>query len=286
MNKLSCITVDVDRIDKFNAEKVRTLTEKILDLFSEYGVRGTFFICAETVSEHQDIIKWIAEDHEVAAHGYFHRNLRRIETHELRQEIRMAHEAFEGIGVECVGFRCPHLVVPPHLGPILIENEFIYDSSQVDSFFIAQRLVFPFTRMKVDEIVEIPIQTFTALRLPLSLSALRLLGQTRFLKYLPDTIDHFYFHVWEFDRMGSSSGESSWRRNTSHQVRMKQDLLRGYWDFLTGQPTSPADLTGRNTGEDAIKIVHMLLGELVQRGTKFVTCAEWAKTKNILPEPS
>jgi peptidoglycan/xylan/chitin deacetylase (PgdA/CDA1 family) len=277
MNKLTCITVDVDRIDQFNSEKVRNLTETILDLFSEFNVRGTFFVCGESVSEHQDIVKWIAEEHEVAAHGYFHRNLRQIKTHELRQEIRMAHEAFEKIGVECVGFRCPHLVVPPHLGPILSENKFIYDSSQIDSLFIAQRLVFPFTRMKVDGIIEIPIQTFTALRLPLSLSSLRLLGPKRFAKYLPDTIDHFYFHLWEFDRMGSSSGDTSWRSNTAHQVRMKKDLLKGYWDFLTGQPTSPADLTGRNTGEEAIKIVHILLKELAQRGTRFVTCAEWAK---------
>ena len=128
MSNLSCITIDVDRINQFDSEKTRNLFEIILDLFSDYGVRGTFFICGESVTEHQDIIKWIAKDHEVAAHGYFHRNLRRIKTHELRQEIRMAHEAFERIGVECVGFRCPHLVVPPHLGQILSENEFIYDS--------------------------------------------------------------------------------------------------------------------------------------------------------------
>ncbi|HEY46975.1 MAG: hypothetical protein AMJ88_02925 [Anaerolineae bacterium SM23_ 63] len=250
-----------------------------MDLFSEYGVRGTFFICGESVLEHQDIIKWIAEDHEVAAHGYYHRNLKRLKPHELRQEIRMTQEAFERIGVECLGFRCPHLVVPPYLGQILSENGFIYDSSQVDSLFVAQRLVFPFTRMKVDGILEIPIQTFTALKLPLSLSALRLLGTTRFVNYLPDTVNHFYFHLWEFERMGSPSGEFSWRGNTVHQIRMKQNLLRGFWDFMTGRPTSPADLTGRNTGEDAIKIVHTLLRELAQTGTRYVTCAEWAKAQ-------
>lgn len=279
MSNQSCITVDVDRINQFTSEKVRTLTDTILDLFSEYGVQGTFFICGESVSEHQEIIKRIAEDHEVAAHGYFHRNLRRLKTHELRQEIQMAQEAFQRINVECVGFRCPHLVVPPYLGQILSENKFVYDSSQVDSFFVAQRLVFPFTRMSVDGIIEIPIQTFTALKLPLNLAALRLLGPTRFAKYLPETVNHFYFHLWEFDRMGSTSQESSWRDNTVLQVRMKQNLLKGFWDFMTGQPTSPADLTGRNTGEDAIKIVHILLKELAQRGTRFVTCAEWAKTQ-------
>jgi hypothetical protein len=285
MNKLTCITVDVDRINQFNSEKVRTLTETILDLFSQYGVRGTFFICGESVSDNQDIIQWIAEDHEVAAHGYFHRNLRRIGTQELRQEIRMAHEAFERIGIECVGFRCPHLVVPPYLGQILSENEFLYDSSQIDSLFVAYRLVFPFKKINVDGIMEIPIQTFTALKLPLSLSALRLLGPTRFTKHLPDTVDHFYFHLWEFDRMGPNSGETTWKTNTAHQLRMKQNLFRGYWDFMTGQPTSPADLTGRNTGEDAIKIVHTLLNELAQRGTKFVTCADWAKARINPPEP-
>jgi hypothetical protein len=283
MSNLSCITIDVDRINQFDSEKVRNLFEIILDMFSEYGVRGTFFICGESVSEHQDIIKWIAKDHEVAAHGYFHRNLRRLKTHELRQEIRMVQEAFEKIGVACVGFRCPHLVVPPNLGQILSENNFIYDSSQVDSLFVAQKLVFPFKKINVDGIFEIPIQTFTALKIPLSLSSLRLLGPTRFVNHLPDTINHFYFHLWEFDRMGRSSQEFSWRGNTVHQVRMKQNLLRGFWDFMTGRPTSPADLTGRNTGDDAIKIVHSLLKELAQKGTSFVTCAEWAKTQMNSP---
>ena len=279
MSNLSCITIDVDRINQFDSEKVRDLFDIILDMFSEYDVRGTFFICGESVSENEDIIKRIAKDHEVAAHGYFHRNLRRLDTLELKQEIRMAQEAFERIGVACVGFRCPHLVVPPNLGQILSENEFIYDSSLVDSLFVAQKLVFPFIKINVDGIFEIPIQTFTALKLPLSLSTLRLLGPTRFIDHLPETINHFYFHLWEFDNMRRSSQESSWRGNTVHQVRMKQNLLRGFWNFMTGQPTSPADLTGRNTGEDAIKIVHILLNELAQKGTDFVTCAEWAKAQ-------
>jgi hypothetical protein len=279
MSNLSCITIDVDRINQFDSEKARNLIEIILDMFSEYGVRGTFFICGESVSEHQDIIKWIAKDHEVAAHGYFHRNLRRLKTHELRQEIRIAYEAFERIGVECVGFRCPHLVIPPNLGQILSENKFIYDSSQVDSLFAAQKLVFPYKQINVDGIIEIPIQTFTALRLPLSLSALRLLGPARFANHLPETVNHFYFHLWEIDRMGSTSRDFSWRGNTVHQARMKQDLLKGYWHFVTGRPTSPADLTGRNTGENALKIVHILLRKLAQKGTRFVTCAEWARAQ-------
>jgi hypothetical protein len=77
--------------------------------------------------------------------------------------------------------------------------------------------------------------------------------------------------------MGSTSRDFSWRGNTVHQARMKQDLLKGYWHFVTGRPTSPADLTGRNTGENALKIVHILLRKLAQKGTRFVTCAEWAR---------
>lgn len=285
MNDLTCITIDVDRINQFDAAKARTLTKKILDMFSEYGVRGTFFICGEAVSERQEIVKWIAQDHEVAAHGYYHRNLRRLNLHELRQEIRLAREAFERIDVECVGFRCPHLVVPPNLGQILSENKFIYDSSHVDSLFVAQKLLNPFWTYHVDGIIEVPIQTFTVLKVPLSLSALRLLGPARFANYLPETVNHFYFHLWELDRMGPTSQQISWKGKTVHQARMKQDLLKGYWHFVTGRPTSPADLTGRNTGEEAIKIVHLLLEQLTRKGARFVTCAEWAKAHINPPEP-
>lgn len=278
MSNLTCITVDVDQISQFDSIRVRNQIETILDLFSEYGVRGTFFICGESVIEHQDIVKWIAQDHEVAAHGYLHRNLRGLSSHELEQDIRMAQESFKKIGVECTGFRCPHLVIPPNLGQVLSEHDFLYDSSQVNSLFVAQKLVYPFKKMKVNGIIEIPIQTFTPLNLTLSLSSLRLLGPTRFAKHLPETINHFYFHLWELDRMGPTSQESSLRDNAVHQVRMKYDLLRGYWDFVTGRSTTPADLTGRNTGENATRIIHILLEQLVQKGTRFVTCSEWAKT--------
>jgi hypothetical protein len=277
MSNLTCITVDVDQINQSDSIRVRNHIETILDLFSEYGVRGTFFICGESVIEHQDIVKWIAQDHEVAAHGYFHRNLRGLNFHELKQDIRMTQEAFQRIGIECIGFRCPHLVIPPNLGQILSEHGFLYDSSQANSLFVAQKLVYPFRKMEVNGIIEIPIQTFTALNLTLSLSSLRLLGPTRFVKYLPETVNHFYFHLWELDKMGSTSHVTSLRDNTVHQVRMKYDLLRGYWHFVTGRSTTPADLTGRNTGENAINIIHTLLGQLVQKGTRFVTCGEWAR---------
>jgi hypothetical protein len=277
MSNLTCITVDVDQISRSDSMRVRNHIETILDLFSEYGVRGTFYICGESVIEQQDIVKWIAQDHEVAAHGYYHRNLRRLNFHELKQDVRMTQEAFQRIGVECIGFRCPHLVIPPNLGQVLSEYGFLYDSSQVNSFFVAQRLVYPFRKMEVNGIIEIPIQTFTALNLTLSLSSLRLLGLTRFIKYLPETVNHFYFHLWELDKMGSTSQVTSLRDNTVHQVRMKYDLLRGYWHFVTGRSTTPADLTGRNTGENAFSIIHTLLGQLAKKGTSFVTCGEWAK---------
>ena len=276
MSNLTCITVDVDQINQFDPIKSRNHIERVLELFNEYGVRGTFFICGESVIENQDLVKRIAQDHEVAAHGYFHRNLRRLKSHELKQEIRMTHEAFQRIGIVCSGFRCPHLVIPANLGQVLSEHGFLYDSSQVNSLFIAEKLVYPFTNMKVEGIIEIPIQTFTALNLPLSLSSLRLLGPTRFVKYIPETVNNFYFHSWELDRMGPASQDLSRRGNAVHQTKMKYDLLRGYWDFVTGRSTTPADLTGRNMGEEAIKIIHILLGKLVQQKTRFITCSEWA----------
>jgi hypothetical protein len=276
MSNPTCITVDVDQINQFDPIKSRNHIERVLELFDEYGVRGTFFICGESVLESQDLVKWIAQDHEVAAHGYFHRNLRKLKSHELRQEIGMAQEAFQRIGIECLGFRCPHFVIPSNLGQVLREYNFIYDSSQVKSLFIAEKLVYPFTNMKVDDIFEIPIQTFTALNLPLSLSSLRLLGPTRFVKYLPEKVNNFYFHSWELDRMGSASQDFSRRGNVVNQARMKYDLLKGYWDFVTGRSTTPADLTGRNMGEEAIKIIHILLKNLVQKKTRFITCSEWA----------
>ncbi len=50
-------------------------TTRLLDLFDEFGVRGTFFVLGWVAERHPDLVRAIAaRGHEVASHGYGHRS--------------------------------------------------------------------------------------------------------------------------------------------------------------------------------------------------------------------
>src|SRR6188768_3580255 len=49
-------------------------TERLLDLFDEHAVRGTFFVLGWVAERFPDLVRSIAaRGHELASHGYAHR---------------------------------------------------------------------------------------------------------------------------------------------------------------------------------------------------------------------
>ena len=109
-------------------------TERLLDIFDEYRVRGTFFVLGWVGERHPGLVRRIAErGHEVASHGYAHR-LVYDQTHAaFREDVRRAKALLEdACGRPVAGYRAPSYSITPRslwAIDVLIEEGYRYDSS-------------------------------------------------------------------------------------------------------------------------------------------------------------
>lgn len=73
----------------FNVYENTENVEKILDILDEYGAQATFFIGGSWADDNVDCVREIySRGHEVASHGYFHKDHSRMSYEENLQEIR------------------------------------------------------------------------------------------------------------------------------------------------------------------------------------------------------
>lgn len=117
------LTVDVEEfyqaevfsgiIDRMEPEKyppgVEKNTMRLLRLFSECGVRGTFFILGSIAEKYPGLIRSILESgHEIASHGTGHRMVTRMTPTEFREDVRKSRQVLEDItGKAVLGYRAP-----------------------------------------------------------------------------------------------------------------------------------------------------------------------------------
>jgi len=73
-----------------------TLTDEILDILKEHGVKATFFMIGENAAANPEIVKRvIAEGHEIGNHTYTHRKASELTEAQLRQEIEKTGALFK-----------------------------------------------------------------------------------------------------------------------------------------------------------------------------------------------
>ena len=109
-------------------------TMRLLDLFSEYGVSGTFFILGEVSRTHPNLIKEIERrGHELGIHGFSHKRYHSMSRAEVRDEIIRAKASIEELtGVNVIGHRAPEFSISGENAWVLEElhdQGFKYDSS-------------------------------------------------------------------------------------------------------------------------------------------------------------
>jgi hypothetical protein len=109
---------------------------RILKIFREYGLRGTFFCIGQDakIPAHQAMLAQIrAEGHEIANHTHRHPyHLTTLSAEAMEEEIALAEEAlapFLPQGERIVGFRSPGYNTHPALLSILRRRGYLYDSS-------------------------------------------------------------------------------------------------------------------------------------------------------------
>jgi polysaccharide deacetylase family protein (PEP-CTERM system associated) len=109
-------------------------TERLLDLFDEFEVRGTFFVLGWVAERHPALVRTIAQrGHEIASHGYAHRLVYDQTPAAFRDDVRRAKQLLEDASGSLVGgFRAPsYSITPKSLWAldILIEEGYWYDAS-------------------------------------------------------------------------------------------------------------------------------------------------------------
>ena len=104
---------------------------RILKLLSVYGISATFFVPGHTADSFPDSVEAIlTAGHEVAHHGYSHRDPSTLNADNERHDFELGLKALERLmGHAPVGYRSPSWDYSPVTLSTLVEYGFVYDSS-------------------------------------------------------------------------------------------------------------------------------------------------------------
>jgi peptidoglycan/xylan/chitin deacetylase (PgdA/CDA1 family) len=143
-----CLTFDFDAmsvwIGTFHARSPSAISrgefgrigaERLLGMLREWNVRSTWFVPGHTADAFPAMVAKIAEaGHEIAHHGYFHEQAKTPED-EARDFDRATAALKRVTGQTPVGYRSPAAGLMPSTLELLIERNFLYDSSMMGNDF-------------------------------------------------------------------------------------------------------------------------------------------------------
>ena len=229
----NALTVDVEdyfhvaalaphiRRDSWTSREPRVVgnTQRLLAIFEQFDVRGTFFVLGWVAERYPQLVRDIAaRGHEIACHGLSHRLVYEQSPKEFHEETLRSKNLLEDInGSAVLGYRAAsYSIVRESLWAldVLVELGFVYDSSifpvRHDRYGIpdAKRVAHRMSTPGGASIVEWPLATAKILgcRLPVAGG-----GYFRLLPYWLSrwglaSINRselqpfiFYLHPWEID---------------------------------------------------------------------------------------
>ncbi|MEL7445506.1 MAG: XrtA system polysaccharide deacetylase [Pseudomonadota bacterium] len=210
-----------DVIERGEWDGIKTRVEdnvsRILDLFAEAEVYGTFFTLGWVAKRHPQLIRRIADaGHEIASHGYDHARVFTFNRSEFAADIRLARDILEDCsGQKVTGYRAPSFSIDqrtPWAFLELAEQEYVYSSSVApvahDHYGWPDAPRFAFKPIPWKDLIELPVTTAI-------LGGKRVAaGGGGFFRVLPYAFSRwairqvnrregrpavFYFHPWEID---------------------------------------------------------------------------------------
>ena len=233
MNVPNAMTVDVEDYfhvaslapnihrDSWTSRESRVVdnTHKLLALFEEFDVRGTFFVLGWVAERYPQLVKDIAaRGHEIACHGFSHRLVYEQSPEEFSDEAIRSKNLLEDItGSAVIGYRAAsYSIVRKSLWAldILVELGFVYDSSifpvHHDRYGIpnSPRIPHRMSTLNGKSIVEWPLATaeLFGCRLPVAGGGYFRLFPYWFSRWGLASINRrdlrpfvFYLHPWEID---------------------------------------------------------------------------------------
>lgn len=219
--------------------RVEDNTNRILDLFSEYSVKATFFTLGWVAQRCKTLVRRIvAEGHELASHGSEHRRADEQSPEEFRQDIRRSKAILEEIGGSIVrGYRAPTFSIGERnlwAFDVLAEEGYLYSSSvypvKRDYYGMPNAPRFAFFPRHGRSFEEYPISTlrvgernfpgggggfFRLLPFHLTRATITRINDADRLPCI------FYFHPWEIDPHQPRASGLSWKSRFRHYVNLK-----------------------------------------------------------------
>jgi peptidoglycan/xylan/chitin deacetylase (PgdA/CDA1 family) len=269
-------------------EGLRHGTPKVLDIFRNQGVTGTFYFVGHSAREVPESVRQVGEaGHEIGAHSLYHETvgdaifpipgIHPLLAHEVQPRLDLNTRWVEEIaGVRPVSFRCPRLFGSTNVTNALENLGYVSDASYPMYFYREQLEPYhsqaaDWTRTGDMRLVQIP--NFADLSLEShdaygrdrdqwpkfrTESAAKLLGHIdNFLAFLnakgvKRKVLSFYFHPWEFHPMP-----------------------QGLIPFGEGG-VYPDPFIVANCGDYALEQFDLLISGLKKRGASFRTAAQIA----------
>lgn len=237
MERTFLLTIDLEEFDRASGDAAFDLSRKgaenLLEVLSSNGVSATFFTTSTFASRSPDIIKSIAEKHEIALHAYNHtHNYKNMDPEEAKEHLANAKNILEEMtGREIIGFRAPQMQAPEM--NLLRDIGISYDSS-LHPTFVPGRYSHHRESMDIhkDGVVRVPVSVTPRFRLAYSWLWFRVGGVwyakmcTRSTMKKMDFVS-IYFHPWDFVDIRKISGlPFMYARNTHRSPGMLDTYLK------------------------------------------------------------
>ena len=259
---------------------------RVLDLFAQADVRGTFFTLGWVAQRHPDMIRRIvAGGHEIASHGYDHARVFTFSRREFAEDIRKARSILEDCaGVAVTGYRAPSFSIDqrtPWAFAELAEQGYAYSSSVApvvhDHYGWPEAPRFAFRPLPWSQMIELPVTTAM-------LGGRRVAaGGGGFFRVLPYAFSRwairqvnreegrpavFYFHPWEVDPDQPRVDHAPMRSRLRHYTgltRMADKLSDLVREFRWGRMDVIAHREAARAGElMPLELSAEISGELAQ----------------------
>ena len=199
------------------ADRVERNCHRILAMFADEGIKGTFFTLGWVAQRHPGLMRRIADQgHDIASDRWAHDRVFRMTPDQFARDLDMSRKAIEdAAGQGILGYRAPSFSIDattPCAHEVLAEQGYAYSSSVApiahDHYGWREAPRFAFRPVAGSDLLEIPVTTaeFGGRRLAA--------GGGGFFRVLPygfsrwairqvNRRDHrpavFYFHPWEVD---------------------------------------------------------------------------------------
>ena len=231
--------------------RVEANTDRVLGIFSDHGVKATFFTLGWVAQRHRSLIRRIVDEgHELASHGMAHFPVFDQTPEQFRADVRQTKTLLEDIGgVSVKGYRAASFSITKATLwalPILAEEGYAYSSSIYpvlhDFYGIPDAPRFAF-KPQSQGITEIPLTTVLLFGRNFPCSG------GGYFRLLPYGVSHwafrrvnahdqkpciFYFHPWEVDPDQPRPAGLPLKSRLRHYVnlkRMEPRLRRLLGDF-------------------------------------------------------